>query len=242
MKIALISDIHANLEALEAVLKDCATQKVEAVHCLGDVVGYGADPGPCLELINERCRTKLLGNHEYAALGLLPTDLLNQVARSSLSWTHDQLTDRHFAIIAEFTLELIENDLHLVHSSPFEPDKWHYVLTQIEAKEAFAHAKTRLCFLGHSHLPAIFGENHDGSVRQQVGHDFLPDEECRYLINIGSVGQPRDNDPRACYVTCDTSEGDIEYHRVEYDIARARAKMAQARLPQMLIDRLEVGR
>ncbi len=242
MIIAVISDIHANLEALEAVLKDCDTRKVDAVYCLGDVVGYGSDPGPCLELVDKRCEVKLLGNHEYAALGLLPTQLLNQVARSSLAWTQNQLNDRHFSIIAEFTLDADYDVLHFVHASPFEPEKWHYVLTEPEARAAFGKLEGHICFIGHSHLPLIFAENPDGSIRQQVGHDFQPDEECRYLVNVGAVGQPRDNDPRACYVTFDTNEVEVQYHRLEYDVARTRAKMAEAKLPQMLIDRLEVGR
>lgn len=242
MKFALISDIHGNLQALEAVLADCAKQKVEAVHCLGDVVGYGGDPGPCLELVDKSCTIKLLGNHEYAAMGKLSTEVMNQVARTSLQWTREQLTDRHFGIMAEFAIDATRDNLYFVHASPCEPEKWRYVLTAWEATKAFDALKSPICFVGHTHLPMIFSERPDRSIRQQVGHDIEPDPDNRYIINIGSVGQPRDNDPRACYVVFDTAEQALSYRRIEYNLALAQQKMTEAHLPQMLIDRLQAGR
>ena len=242
MRLAVMSDVHANLEALEAVLADIETRHVDAVCCLGDVVGYGADPIPCLELINQTCDIKLLGNHEYTALGRLPQQTLNAVARASAEWTQVQLGDRAFQIIAEFTMNASREGSHFVHASPCEPDKWHYILTTAEADRAFKHMRENICFVGHTHLPAIITQSPAGKHRQQVGHDFDPDPDSRYLVNVGSVGQPRDRDPRACYVTFDSGEQEVLYHRVEYDITRAQQKMRHADLPALLIDRLQAGK
>jgi predicted phosphodiesterase len=242
MRIALISDIHGNLEALQAVLREIENQKVDRVNCLGDVVGYGCDPISCLDLVDRNCSAKLMGNHEYAAIGVLDSEAMNLAARQSLQWTMAKLTDRELAMIADFEMTAEDSGCLLVHASPQEPDEWHYVLSQQEATEGFAHLKQKLAFHGHTHLPLIFCQAPVGNVRTIVGHDFDPDEECSYLINVGSVGQPRDNDPRASFVIYDTDEMSVCYHRVEYDIAVAQAKMCKAEMPSMLIDRLEVGR
>ncbi len=242
MKLALISDIHGNLEALSAVLDHIESEHVDRIHCLGDVVGYGSDPLACLELVSESCDIRLMGNHEYAILGLESTESYVQAARVSAEWTRKQLTEDKFALIAGFEMEHVSDELHLVHASPFEPDLWHYILSPEEAAMAFEHFRGSICFHGHSHLPLIFSEVPGSLPRQKIGHSFFPDEENRYLVNIGSVGQPRDNDPRACYVTFDTDEREVTYHRAEYDIKTAQQKMAQAQLPEMLIHRLSVGR
>jgi predicted phosphodiesterase len=242
MKLALISDIHGNLEALEAVLKDIESQGVDRIHCLGDVIGYGCDPVPCLHLVAERCEVKLMGNHEYAAIGVLPDEAMNIHARQSIHWTITKLTDREISLIAGFELTARQEDRLFVHSSPFEPDDWHYILTPEEATEAFEHTDSRLVFHGHTHLPVIFCLTPAGRIRTVVAHDFDPDEDSRYLINVGSVGQPRDNDPRASYVVYDAQEDTICYRRVEYDISATQAKMCRAEMPQTLIDRLQAGR
>ncbi len=245
MKLALISDVHGNLEALTAVLQDIDKQKVDKIHCLGDVIGYGSDPTACLELVSKNCDIKLMGNHEYVILGLEPPDSYTHAARVSAVWTQDHLTDKELSLMADFEIDRYIDDLYLVHASPFEPDRWHYVLGPDEATAAFERLQGRLCFHGHSHIPLIFSEMPNQPLRRRVGHSFLPNSETRHLINIGSVGQPRDNDPRACYVTFDINEEgeeEVTYHRVEYDIETAQSKMAQARLPDILIDRLTVGR
>ena len=242
MQIALISDIHGNLEALQAVLNDIEGLQVDEIHCLGDVIGYGCDPVACLELVEKTCTTKLIGNHEYVILGLLPQEQLNSIARSSLSWTLEQLTEREKNMLSDFEMSRTIGDVELVHASPFEPDQWQYIISHDSAETALGHTASRICFFGHTHLPMIFSTRQDGSVRQQSGHDFLPDPDSRYLVNVGSVGQPRDNDPRACYTIYDTENREITYHRVDYDIEQAQTKMSQARASSMLIERLAVGR
>ena len=243
MRLALISDIHGNLEALEAVLHDIGKHQVNKVHCLGDVVGYGCDPAACLRLVESHCEIKLLGNHEYAVLGLLASGSLNQLARCSLDWTAEQMTDREFSMIADFELDTVCADCYLVHGSPFEPEEWHYILSNPEAKKGFRYFDQRIAFFGHTHVPMIYSQLPDGAIRSRAGHDFDPDDgETRYLVNIGSVGQPRDNDPRACYAIFDSDRRSVTYRRVTYDIKKAQAKMAEAKMPQMLIERLEAGR
>ncbi|MBU0983139.1 MAG: metallophosphatase family protein [candidate division Zixibacteria bacterium] len=242
MRFALISDIHANLAALEAVLKDIDGQTVDAIHCLGDVIGYGCDPGKCLELVTQHCNIKLVGNHEHATLGLLSAEHLNRHAQQAISWTTKQLTDYDFSLIADFVMDAHLDQSYLVHSSPFEPETWHYILSVEDAETAFAHCTKQFVFFGHTHLPAIYSVSEDSPVRAKYGHDIDPDPDARYLVNVGSVGQPRDNDPRACYVIFDTEEIAITYRRVAYDVKSTQEKMARASMPAALIDRLEVGR
>ncbi len=242
MKFALVSDIHGNYEALTSVLKDIEAQKVDKIHCLGDVIGYGADPVLCLETISSECDIKLMGNHEYAALGLISTEHYNKAAKESTEWTRTQLSDKDISDISDFEMSCSFDNFHLVHASPFEPTKWRYIIAPNAAIEGFMHFTENICFFGHSHLPQIFMEREDALPRCQTGHDFLPDRESRYLINVGSVGQPRDNDNRACYLIFDTDEYEVIYRRVEYDIATAQAKMAELKMPEMLISRLAIGR
>jgi len=241
MKYGLISDIHANLEALQAVLKDLEKRGVDSIHCLGDVVGYGADPAACLKLVEQTCDTRLLGNHEYAALGLQSCEQFNEAARTSAEWTREALEDKALAVMADFELHRSLDDMYMVHASPFEPDQWHYIFSSNEAMQAFEHLKQKIAFFGHSHIPMILRERPGDLPSAQAGHTFCADPEVRYLINVGSVGQPRDNDPRACYVVYESEELELEYHRVEYDIAAAQRKMSAASLPETLISRLSAG-
>ena len=241
MKYGLISDIHGNLEALSAVLGDLKKREVDSIHCLGDVVGYGADPAACLKLVVEHCDTKLLGNHEYAALGLQSCENFNDAAKASTEWTQQTLDDDSIAVMTDFALDRPMDDMYLVHASPFEPSRWHYILSATDAVSGFEFLKQNIGFFGHSHIPAILREKPNGLPSFQTGHDFTADPEGRYLVNVGSVGQPRDNDPRAGYVIFESDGLDIEFHRVEYDIEAAQRKMKEAKLPSTLISRLSAG-
>ncbi len=242
MRLALLSDIHANLEALTAVFRDIESQKIDQVICLGDVVGYGSDPVACLELVEKNCRVRLMGNHESAALGRMNDQALNDVARSSMEWTRKQLDDRLIAMIERFEMQKRAADLQFVHASPFEPENWHYILTPKAAAKAFDATDAFICFFGHSHLPTIFSIGEDQKVRSRFGHDFQPLDENRYLVNVGSVGQPRDDDPRSCYVVYDSDTVDVYYRRVEYDFTVTQKKMAEVNAPALLIERIAIGR
>lgn len=241
MKYGLISDIHGNLEALRAVLNDLEKRGVDSIHCLGDVVGYGADPAACLKLVLEHCDTKLLGNHEYAALGLQSCENFNDAAKTSTEWTQQKLDDDCISVMSDFALDRPMDDMYLVHASPFEPSEWHYILSATDAVTAFECLKQKISFIGHSHIPTVLREKPNGLPSFKTGHNFAADPEGRYLVNVGSVGQPRDNDPRAGYVIFESEELDIEFHRVEYDIEAAQRKMREANLPSTLISRLSAG-
>ena len=154
MRLAFISDIHANFEALEAVLSHIEKQNIDQIHCLGDVIGYGSDPVACVETVDSTCKIKLIGNHEFAALGLVATNSMNPAARHSIEWTGQQLSDRELSIIADYAMDDLVEGLKLVHSSPFEPDEWHYVLTEDEADMGFEHLKEQIAFIGHTHVPS----------------------------------------------------------------------------------------
>ncbi len=242
MKLALISDIHANLEALTAVLDHCTEQGAKRVLCLGDVIGYGANPIECLDLVAQRCEVTLMGNHEYAALGLVSTESYNEVARATTEWTRALLDDTKREALADLPLDHSDGDMYFVHASPFEPDRWHYIVSPESALLAFQHLDQRLCFLGHSHVPMVFEENPSGLPYCYPAESFVIHDEKRYVVNIGSVGQPRDNDPRASYAIVDLEAREVLFHRVAYDISLTQQRMAQADLPEPLISRLAVGR
>ena len=197
MKYGLISDIHGNLEALTAVLTDLEKRGVDSIHCLGDVVGYGADPAACLKMVAENCDTQLLGNHEYAALGLQSCENFNDAAKTSTEWTQQTLDEVCMAIMSDFAMDRPMDDMYLVHASTFEPSEWHYILSATDAVSAFEHLSHKIGFFGHTHIPTILRERPNSLPSFQVGHDLSADPEGRYLVNVGSVGQPRDNDPRA---------------------------------------------
>ena len=242
MKIALISDVHSNLEALEEVLRDIEKEGVEKIHFLGDAIGYGTDPNKCVKLISKHCDIKLLGNHDYAGLGLVSLDGFNKVAKTSIEWTQTKLNRKSIATLADFELHTTFLDYFLVHASPDVPDNWDYILSTDQATEQFAHYTQSVCFVGHSHIPTIYVEGADGTVRSHVSEILELNQDSRYIINIGSVGQPRDNDPKACYLIVDTDSLKIEYRRVEYDIDKTQAKMRKAMFPDFLVERLAVGR
>jgi predicted phosphodiesterase len=242
VRLALVSDIHANLEALQAVLRDLDSQKVDQVVCLGDVVGYGADPVACLDLVAKHCTVTLMGNHEYSVLGRMDGQALNEAASTSLLWTREQLDDRLIDMIERFPMDHWFDNIQLVHSSPFQPNNWHYILTPRAAERALGATDAFICFFGHTHLPTIFSIGEDGQVRSRFGHDFQPLEENRYLVNVGSVGQPRDDDPRSCYVIYDSDSVDVHVRRVDYDYTVTQQKMAVANAPAHLIERIAIGR
>ena len=240
MRYAILSDIHGNLEALRAVLADCR-DRAEAVLCLGDTVGYGADPLPCVELVAERAQVIVGGNHEYAVAGRLDLAWFNRYARAAAEWTRERLDDDHRVYLGALPLVADVGDATLVHASPAQPDEWEYLVTAEDGFAAFPHFATRWCFVGHSHTPGVWSlgsagpEHHAGTVNVQAQRGR------RYIVNVGSVGQPRDGDPRAAYAVWDVDAGRVEVRRLVYDVSAARRKIAEAGLPRFLAERLSTG-
>ena len=241
MRVLLITDIHANLVALEAVIKDVG--EVDAVWCLGDVVGYGPRPNECCAWVAEHAAITVVGNHDWASLGRLDLHDFNESARQSTAWTIDQLTEQWKAWLDALPNRYIEGETTLVHGSPRHP-VWEYLLRPAQAVANFEHFDTDICFVGHTHAPVIFQET---LVRHgEPGYPPPPNEPIalttgRYIVNPGSVGQPRDGDPRAAYAIYDPEARQIEFRRLAYDVALTQRQMREANLPERLIARLAMG-
>ena len=240
MRYAVVSDIHGNLEALRAVLADCR-DRTDGVLCLGDTVGYGADPLACVELVAERAQAIVSGNHEFAVLGRLPLRWFNRHARAAAEWTRERLDEDHRAYLGALPLATALEDATLVHASPAQPDEWDYLVTAEDGFAAFGHFATRWCFVGHSHTPGVWSLGSSGPEYEAGSASVEMERGRRYIVNVGSVGQPRDHDPRAAYGVWDVEAGRVEIRRVDYDVAEARRKILEAGLPRLLADRLAAG-
>lgn len=264
MRILIISDIHANFVALESVVAD-AQGKYDAVWCLGDVVGYGPMPNECVQLVDELVEYAVIGNHDWAVLGRpgIDVDDFNPMAREAVLWTRSVLRDENRAILDGLPDVPVQPaalpDLLLTHASPREP-VWEYVLTPTIALENFARFDERICLVGHTHKPAIYrwrlerawDAEENGVSAGAATVDHLPMQsgaplaldvfaEQRLILNPGSVGQPRDNDPRAAYAILDIEQMTWELFRVAYPIDLTQSQMRAAHLPRRLIDRLNYG-
>ncbi len=232
MKLGIISDIHANLEALQSVLTDVDTCAPDDLVCLGDVVGYGADPSDCLGIVRDRCSAVVMGNHDEAAFDPEKAVFFNFHARIAVEWTYRALSDDERKTLASFPFTEKRENILLVHSTPHAPEEWEYIIDELDARQAMSSFTEKLCCVGHSHVAAIYPED---DVRR-------PDDPAyRALVNVGSVGQPRDRDPRASWCLIDTDTWSIDIRRVEYDIDAAAGKIRKAGLPPQLGERLYLG-
>ncbi len=238
MIIAILSDIHANLEALQAVVDDACREGAGRFACLGDVVGYNADPVACVDLVRGLpCLPCIRGNHDEMAAGDRTLLGINTMAFAAMTWTRLQLDEERRAWLGGLPLLHEEPDAVYVHASLDEPGDWHYVHDAREAAASFVRQSQRVCFIGHSHQPG--GWRDDGhSVRKSQGELFELAADERWLVNVGSVGQPRDHDPRASYALYDIAAGKVQLRRVAYDVAAAQAKIIDAGLPESLARRL----
>lgn len=240
MRYAVLSDVHGNLEALRAVLDDL-DGRADAILCLGDVVGYGASPSACVEVLAARAERIVAGNHEHAVADLLDIRWFNAYARAAAEWTRARLDADVRDWLGALPLRVEVEDATLVHASPARPEEWDYLIGAEEGWHAFAAFETRLCFVGHSHLPGWWSLGSSGPDHAQGMVHLRLEQGRRYIVNVGSVGQPRDRDPRAAYVVWDTQERSVSSRRVVYDVAGARRKIVESGLPRYLADRLRVG-
>jgi predicted phosphodiesterase len=241
MRILVVSDIHANLTALETVLEDAGA--VDAVWCLGDLVGYGPDPNECVARVrglqNLVC---LLGNHDAAALSRIPIETFNQDARRSIEWMQDVLTKDTFAFLSELPETVVTGQVTLVHGSPRNP-VWEYILDLHNAAQNMEYFDTQICMIGHTHLPIAYRTDPETN---QLHWAVPPEAECielntRSIVNPGSVGQPRDHDPRASYAIFYPEKNGWELHRVDYDIRAVQKRIRAAALPMRHALRLIEG-
>ncbi len=240
MKIAIISDIHSNLEALTAVRREIEKEAVEQVFCLGDMIGYNANPVEVLRMLQEMNAVCVAGNHDQAAVGMIGTESFNEVAAIAAAWTAKQLGPDEQAFIEKLPLVREMGEITLVHARLPHPEEWGYILSDDDARRCFECLKTTYCFIGHSHLSGVFEEGR-GLVFFRPGI-FQLDKQNRYIINVGSVGQPRDRNPKASFVLFDSQKHTVDFRRVSYDIEATQKKVLAAGLPAFLAQRLAVGR
>ena len=242
LRALIVSDVHSNLEALGAVLQDAGRRGgFDRVWCLGDMVGYGPDPGACLQRLREFELTAVAGNHDYAAAGVIDAADFNGAAFTAIRWTAGQLSSEEAAFLAALPTVALSPPFTLVHGSLRDPIV-EYLLHPAQAIATMDLLTTDHCLVGHSHYPFVCGENGGMPVFLPFPENQpYPLGEERCIINPGSVGQPRDRDPRASYAVYDDDEHAVEHHRVPYDIGATQAKMRANGLPEYLVDRLDHG-
>lgn len=241
MRIALISDIHGNSEALAAVFDDIASAGADEIFCLGDLVGYGPEPDQVVARVKDRARIILAGNHDFAAVGRTDIDGFNVYARQAIIWTMDRLTEDSMELLRGLEYVHHAENALFVHATPELPEEWHYITSYSDAENNFRAFDDHICFIGHSHTPIIFERDSRGEVSVIEETYVRFDAACRYIVNIGSVGQPRDLDPRSSYGIYDSEESSFELRRADYDIGITRSKIIDAGLPRFLADRLIRG-
>ncbi|MDA0691778.1 MAG: metallophosphoesterase family protein [Nitrospinae bacterium] len=241
MRYLIFSDLHSNLESLQAFSRIAATLDHDKKVFLGDLVGYCADPNACVEWVRENADIILGGNHDFAVVGKTGLTYFNPHAYQACLWTRQELSEENKAFLMALPCEIEEDGVTWVHSSPFEPDQWHYVNSCKDGKINFDHFLARLCFLGHSHRPVILEQGSDGVVKDYISSFRELDPECRYIVNVGSLGQPRDGNPQPSFVVYDSDAATIEFQRYEYDFESTQKKILAAGLPFPLADRLRLG-
>ena len=233
MRIAIISDIHSNLEALTKALEIIDQQSIDKIICLGDIVGYGANPNECIELVRQRCDIVIKGNHEEAVESISLTEYFTDAARSAIHWTRKQLMEKNFDYLLTLPFSEKTNELLFVHASPCDPAEWHYILDYSDAADAFCCFSEMICFIGHTHIPVVFSAD-------SKSNRIIKKEE-RSIINVGSIGQPRDRNTSLSFGIFDTGKWTYENIRSPYDMETAARKILNTTLPPKLGQRLLIG-
>jgi predicted phosphodiesterase len=242
MKIAIVSDIHGNRQAFEAVLEDVWASGAQELWCLGDLVGYGADPDACVALAREHADLVLAGNHDLAVTGEIPLDEFSRGASLAARWTQEVIAEENLSFLSSLVPQVLDKEVGLYHASPRDP-VWEYVLSVLLAELCLDVQRHRVCLVGHSHIALSFvrpeGEPATGEPRRAGSELDLAEGE--WILNPGSVGQPRDGDARAAWMMLDPDRWTASYRRTEYDVAGAAAAIRAAHLPESLAERLEYG-
>lgn len=211
------------------------------MYCLGDIIGYGADPSKCIEIVKKKTKLCVAGNHDHASIGKMDITYFNPFARFAIEWTAEQISKEDVMYLNALGFNSKIRDFMIVHSSPFKPEEWDYILVEEDADKAFKNFDLPFCFVGHSHQPLVWEVDEKGRINCTNGRNIKLRDASRYIINTGSVGQPRDGDPRSSYAIFDTVRNEISILRIDYDIEMAQKKMISAGLPEYLIERLSCG-
>lgn len=240
MRYGIFSDLHANLEATSVVFEELSKRKIENFICLGDIVGYGPNPNECITLIKELNKVYIVaGNHDAGVCGLKDITWFNEYAQKAILWTAKVMTQKNIDYLSNLAKVIVIDNFTIVHGSPRDPLD-EYLLTLRQLFENLYYFTTNICFIGHSHIPFIYTKN-ENSLFLTYDKPISLSNADRYIINVGSVGQPRDSDPRACYAIYDSDKLEIQFFRTEYAILQTQEKMFRANLPEFLIQRLSRG-
>jgi predicted phosphodiesterase len=242
MRYGIFSDIHANLEALEAVIDAYDKESVDAYLCIGDLVGYAVNPKECIKIVQDAATVTVAGNHDWAAADLFSTDYFNEYAAEAISWTKNNLDAGSKNLLKALGLIYVNKDLTLVHGTLDAPAVFQYTNDEYSAQATFGLLETKACFIGHTHVPGYFVDAGAGRIAYFQEERIHLEEGKKYIVNVGSVGQPRDGNPQASFCVYDTETKDILIKRAGYDAGAARKKIIEAGLPRFLGDRLLIGR
>ena len=243
MRYAFLGDIHGNTEALSAVLAHLNANRIDKIVCLGDIVGYGAEPAQCLETIRALKCDVIAGNHDWAAVGKISIDQFNAYAKAAAMWTRNQLSQEQKDWLTSLPLTLGYEHCAVAHGTFHQPEEFHYIQTVFDAQQSFSSLRAmqaRLGFLGHSHVPVGFFDT--DPITYTLDPEMAIDPTLATIVNAGSVGQPRDENNKASYAVFDTDASSVTIHRIEYDIDAAAAKIRKADLPEILAARLYQGK
>lgn len=241
MRYAIFADVHSNLEALRVVVEHYYIQSIDRYIFLGDIVGYGGDPKDCIDILRDLKPLAVAGNHDWGVSGKLSTNYFNLHAKESIIWTKKQIKKDDLSYLEKFHLEIEDGNFICVHGSLKSPHEFNYVFDIDDAVVNFQLFKKKLCFVGHTHRPGIYCLNND-NVSYSEDAEVSLEEDKRYIVNVGSVGQPRDGDPRACCCVYDDQNQTVEIIRLNYDVAQAASSIVNQGLPTSLANRLYDGR
>lgn len=241
MRYAILSDIHGNVHALEMVLRSVKADAVDQIVCLGDTVGYGPDPGPCIDLLLQNECTVIAGNHDLAVCEKIECATFNVLARESVLWTRTVLNGDAVEFLTDLPLVSEFDGFTTVHGTLHTPELFDYVQTSYDADLSMQVMQQPLCFIGHSHVPIAFVKQED-TIKYNRRQELLIDPAEKVIVNVGSVGQPRDLDPRACYAVYEAKDRKVSIKRVAYDVEGVVTRIREAGLPSPLGERLRVGR
>jgi len=242
MRYGIFSDVHSNLEALDAVIAAYRQENIDQYLCVGDIVGYGANPKECIVKIKSLAQVTVAGNHDWASVDLFPVDYFNPDAAAAVAWTMDRLDAEDRQYLMSLQLVFKNRHLTLVHGTLEAPGAFHYMMDEHAARKTFAVLSTDICFVGHSHRAGIFVKDKHGRLSYHKDPAVTIAEFKKYIVNVGSVGQPRDSYPRAAYCVYDTEARQLEIKRIPYDTETTREKIIDAGLPAFLGDRLLLGK
>jgi len=243
LRYCIFGDVHGNLEALEAVLADAEKQSADRYVCVGDIVGYGADPGPCIARVQETTMQVVAGNHDCAVVGRTDIEYFNLFAREAVEWTRGQLSPEEKAFLHGLPLMLEVDGVTIVHATVHQPGLFGYIESAMTARQSFMALRNDVAFVGHSHVPVtFFYEQQEEEIWYSQDRELPMGDFSKTIVNVGSVGQPRDDNPLAAYAIYDSTQKAVTIRRVEYDVEAAKQKILDAGLPEVLAVRLVLGR